>query len=136
MAAKEGIRAASGLRRRAEATRQAPSFAKGAAGLARRKANRAAELRSQQEGLNQAYAAGTKPLTAGEIMRRTREIERNAERSAQASRQAGVRARAARRSARIARTSSPWRSSPGVTEQWLTSTLLGQETKAASLPEV
>ncbi len=59
MAAKEGIRAASGLRRRAEATRQAPSFAKGAAGLARRKANHAADIRSQQEALNHTYAAGT-----------------------------------------------------------------------------
>jgi hypothetical protein len=127
MAAKEGIKAASGLRRRAEVIRQAPGWAKGAAGLARRKANRAADIRGQQAALSRAYEANTKPLTAGEVARRTREVERNTARAAEASRQAAIRARGARRAARIARTSNPWRNSPGVTERWLTTTLLGQE---------
>ena len=128
MAAKEGIRAASGLRRRAEVIRQAPGWAKGTAGLARRKANRAADIRSQQAALTRAYEASTKPLTAGEVGRRTRELERNTARATEASRQAVVRARGARRAARLARTSNPWRSSPGASERWLSATLLGQET--------
>jgi hypothetical protein len=122
MAAKEGIKAASGLRRRAEVIRQAPGWAKGAAGLGRRKANRAADIRGQQAALTRAYEANTKPLTAGELARRTRKLERNTARAAEASRQAAIRARGARRAARIARTSNPWRTSPGMTES-----LLGQE---------
>ncbi len=127
MAAKEGIKAASSLRRRTEVIRQAPGWAKGAAGLARRKANHAANITSQQAALTLAYEANTKPLTAGEVARRTRELQRNTARAAEASRQAAVRARGARRAARIARTSNPWRISSGVTERWLTSTMLGQE---------
>jgi len=127
MAAKEGIKAASSLRRRTEVIRQAPGWAKGAAGLARRKANHAANITGQQAVLTLAYEANTKPLTAGEVARRTRELQRNTARAAEASQQAAIRARGARRAARIARTSNPWRTSPGVTERWLTTTLLGQE---------
>jgi hypothetical protein len=119
MAGAEGMHAGRMARRTIESWRAAPGFAKGAAGLASRKAKSAAARRSYIEAMKRAWASGQRPITPTEARRRAAQVRKVEEQIAQLNRQATTRSRAARRSARIARTGAPWRDTPTASEVWL-----------------
>jgi hypothetical protein len=118
-AGEAGMRAATSARSSIEAVRAAPGFARGAAGLASRKAKSAAARESYIEAMKNAWLASNKPISPAEARRRAREVRRVEAQIAELQRQAATRSRAARRAARIARTGSPFRSSPTPSESWL-----------------
>lgn len=120
----EGMRAGRAARRVAESWRTAPGFARGASALATRKSKSAAARRAYITQMQTAWAGGQKPLTPTESRRRAAEVRRVETQAAQLQRQSATRARAARRAARIARTGSPFRSSPTGSELWMREGLL------------
>jgi hypothetical protein len=123
MAGAEGMRGGRVARRVAESLRTAPGFARGASGLAARKAQHAEARRAYLAKLQNAWISGQKPITVAEARRRANQVRQVEAQIAQLSRQAATRSRAARRAARIARTGAPFRSSPTATEVWLRESL-------------
>lgn len=122
-AAAEGMRAGRTARRITESWRAAPGFAKGAAGLASRKAKSAEARRSYIEAMKNAWASGQKPITPTEARRRAAQVRKVEQQIAALTRQAATRSRAARRAARVARTGAAFRSTPTVSEAWLRESL-------------
>jgi hypothetical protein len=123
IAGAEGMRAGRVTRRVAESLRTAPGFARGASGLAARKAQHAEARSAYLAKLQNAWISGQKPITVAEARRRANQLRQVEAQIAQLSRQAATRSRAARRAARIARTGAPFRISPTATEVWLRESL-------------
>ena len=119
MAGAEGMRAGRMARRVTESWAAAPGFAKGAAGLASRKAMSAEARRAYIEAMKNAWVSGQKPITPTEARRRAAQVRKVEEEIARLTRQAGTRARAARRAARVSRTGAPFRSTPTISEALL-----------------
>lgn len=118
-AAAEGIGAARNARRRVESWRYAPGFAAEASRLGASKARSAAARRSYITQLQAAWAGQSRPATPQQQGQRAREVARETAKAERLARQAATRQRAARRAARIARTGSPWRSSPTPLESFV-----------------
>jgi hypothetical protein len=134
--AAEGMRAGRTMRRITESWRAAPGFARGAAGLASRKAKSAKARSAYIKKMQEAWLAGQKPITPAAARKRAAEVRKVEEQIAKLAREQATRARAAHRAARIARTGAPFRSTPTPSEVWMRASVQSLDPSARILPSL